>query len=71
MFWRDREQIQEVQTRSEERRGGDGSPSSSGASEGNLGSRSRQPVDEFDQLGTSLEGACYVPGPLCIRGHLH
>ena len=69
--WWNREQIQEVQTRSEERRGGDGSPSSSGASEGNLGSRSRQPVDEFDQLGTSLEGGHPVLCPLCGRGHLH
>jgi hypothetical protein len=68
---RNREQIQEVQTRSEERRGGDGSPGSSGASEGNLGSRSRQPVDEFDQLGTSLEGVCVLcHQPLVQQGPL-
>jgi hypothetical protein len=57
--WCCREQIQEVQTRAEERRPGDGSPGSSGGSDGSLGSRSRPPVDEFDQLGTSLEGACH------------
>lgn len=50
-----REQIQEVQARADARQGGGGG----GGSDNGLG-RSRQPVDEFDQLGTSLEGATFV-----------